>query len=86
MEKGEAGRLGVDELLARWALDEGIIELRNGEYRLTGGERESGGGNSGYFSDGQGRDNGMQGVKREADQVDGGERMDEAVMLDTELG
>ena len=85
MEKGEAGRLGVDELLARWALDEGIIELRNGEYRLTGGERESGGGNGGYFSDGQGRDNGMQGVKREADQMDGGERMDDAVMLDTEL-
>lgn len=85
MEKGEAGRLGVDDLLARWALDEGIIEMRGGEYRLTGGERESGGGNGGYFSDGQGRDNSMQGVKREADQMDGGDRIEEAVMLDTEL-
>ena len=26
MEKGEANRLGIDRLLARWALDEGIIE------------------------------------------------------------
>ncbi|KAM0259100.1 hypothetical protein ACHAQJ_003471 [Trichoderma viride] len=35
MEKGEAQRLGVDKLLAEWALDEGIIELKSdGEYRL----------------------------------------------------
>jgi hypothetical protein len=35
MEKGEAQRLGIDKLLAEWALDEGIIELRSdGEYRL----------------------------------------------------
>jgi hypothetical protein len=41
MEKGEAGRLGVDRLLARWALEEGIVERRdNGEYRLTGSETE----------------------------------------------
>ncbi|OTB09956.1 hypothetical protein K445DRAFT_386924 [Daldinia sp. EC12] len=38
MEKGEAGRLGVDRLLAKWALDEGIIERRDdGEYRLCSG-------------------------------------------------
>lgn len=41
MEKGEAGRLGVDKLLARWALEEGIIERRgDGEYRLIGTERK----------------------------------------------
>ncbi|KAI0015133.1 hypothetical protein F4780DRAFT_116135 [Xylariomycetidae sp. FL0641] len=35
MEKGESARLGVDRLLAKWALDEGIIERKeNGEYRL----------------------------------------------------
>ncbi|PFH56847.1 hypothetical protein XA68_15864 [Ophiocordyceps unilateralis] len=35
MEKGEAQSLGVDALLARWALDEGIIEAKgDGEYRL----------------------------------------------------
>jgi hypothetical protein len=54
MEKGEAGRLGVDKLLARWALEEGIIERRgDGEYRLIGTERESGAG-AGYYSDGNG--------------------------------
>ena len=53
MEKGEANRLGVDRLLARWALDEGIIERReDGEYRLCGTERE--GGVGGYYSDGNG--------------------------------
>lgn len=40
MEKGEAGRMGVDKLLAKWALDEGIIERVGGpneeKYRLTG--------------------------------------------------
>ncbi|KAK4121041.1 hypothetical protein N657DRAFT_683158 [Parathielavia appendiculata] len=37
MEKGEANRMGVDRLLAKWALDEGIIEsVVNGEYRLCG--------------------------------------------------
>ncbi len=49
MEKGEAQRLGVDRLLAKYALDEGIIERKDdGEYRLCGwasggtGEREPG--------------------------------------------
>lgn len=38
MEKSEAARLGVDRLLAKWALDENIIELKeDGEYRLTSG-------------------------------------------------
>lgn len=38
MEKGEAGRMGIDQLLAKWALDENIIEnLGDGEYRLCGG-------------------------------------------------
>lgn len=50
MEKGEAGRLGVDKLLARWALEEGIIERReDGEYRLCGQDRESQ--PAGYYSD-----------------------------------
>lgn len=53
MEKGEANRLGVDRLLARWALEEGIIERKeDGEYRLCGTERE--GGVGGYYSDGNG--------------------------------
>ncbi|KAH6605491.1 hypothetical protein Trco_004644 [Trichoderma cornu-damae] len=35
MEKGEGQRLGIDKLLAEWALDEGIIEMKSdGEYRL----------------------------------------------------
>jgi hypothetical protein len=38
MEKGEAHRMGVDQLLAKWALDECIIEDHgDGEYRLCGG-------------------------------------------------
>lgn len=38
MEKGEAHRMGVDQLLAKWALDESIIEDHgDGEYRLCGG-------------------------------------------------
>jgi hypothetical protein len=38
MEKGEANRMGVDRLLAKWALDEGIIEDQgDGEYKLCGG-------------------------------------------------
>lgn len=46
MEKGEAARLGVDRLLAKWALDEGVIERKeDGEYRLCSGpgsgEKES---------------------------------------------
>jgi hypothetical protein len=54
MEKGEAGRLGVDRLLAKWALDQGIIERKeDGEYRLIGTEREAGAG-AGYYSDGNG--------------------------------
>lgn len=85
MEKGEAGRLGVDGLLAEWALNEGIIEMRGGEYRLVGAERD--GAQGGYFSDGQGQGghsqqrepgNG-QGVKREHDEMQresgGGEEM-----------
>ncbi|KAK4104344.1 hypothetical protein N658DRAFT_505070 [Parathielavia hyrcaniae] len=37
MEKGEANRMGVDRLLAKWALEEGIIEgVGDGEYRLCG--------------------------------------------------
>ncbi|KAI1380692.1 hypothetical protein F4677DRAFT_404329 [Hypoxylon crocopeplum] len=62
MEKGEANRLGVDRLLAKWALDEGIIERRDdGEYRLCSGtninpERESAGNNTEYHSDGNKRD------------------------------
>jgi hypothetical protein len=53
MEKGEANRLGVDRLLARWALEESIIERKeDGEYRLCGTERE--GGVGGYYSDGNG--------------------------------
>ncbi|CZT09040.1 uncharacterized protein RAG0_13921 [Rhynchosporium agropyri] len=61
MEKGEAGRLGVDKLLARWALEQGIIERKeDGELRLVGTERESGAG-AGYYSDG----NGGVGPKRE---------------------
>jgi hypothetical protein len=39
MEKGEADRLGVDRLLARWALEEGIIErVGESQYRLSGSE------------------------------------------------
>jgi hypothetical protein len=54
MEKGEASRLGVDRLLAKWALDENIIERKeDGEYRLVGTEREGG---SGYLSDGTKRE------------------------------
>ncbi|KAF7873975.1 hypothetical protein EAF04_002647 [Stromatinia cepivora] len=64
MEKGEANRLGVDKHLARWALDEAIIEPKgdgSNEYRLCGTEREgsgvlTGNGNaSGYYSDGGGK-------------------------------
>ncbi|KAL4723781.1 hypothetical protein ACLX1H_009425 [Fusarium chlamydosporum] len=49
MEKGEGGgRLGVDGLLAQWALDEGIIERKaDGEYRLSTTNGMGGGGNSG---------------------------------------
>lgn len=62
MEKGEAGRLGVDRLLAKWALEEGIIERRDdGEYRLCTGsssifDREPGGNHVDYQSDGNKRD------------------------------
>ncbi|EPE29352.1 hypothetical protein GLAREA_00512 [Glarea lozoyensis ATCC 20868] len=53
MEKGEAGRLGVDKLLARWAYENGIIERRDDHtYRLVGAEREGNAG--GYYSDGNG--------------------------------
>jgi hypothetical protein len=47
MERGEAQRMGVDGLLAEWALDENIIEQKDdGEYKLCsqgngGGDRDS---------------------------------------------
>ncbi|KAI3326436.1 hypothetical protein HD806DRAFT_487262 [Xylariaceae sp. AK1471] len=61
MEKGEADRLGVDRLLAKWALDEGIIERKeDGEYRLCSGNGSSaekeGNHNTEYHSDGNKRD------------------------------
>ena len=44
MEKGEAQRLGVDELLTKWALEEGVIEkVGDGEYRLTAASSVGGG-------------------------------------------
>lgn len=67
MEKGEASRLGVDRLLAKWALDEGIIERKeDGEYRLCGTERE--GNSAGYHSDG---------TKREMD-----DRTEDSILVD----
>jgi hypothetical protein len=78
MEKGEAGRLGVDRLLARWALDEGIIERKDdGEYRLCGTERE-GGMSAGYYSDGNG---GLMAGKREM-MDDGMGREGDSMLLD----
>ncbi|RYP38738.1 hypothetical protein DL767_002478 [Monosporascus sp. MG133] len=62
MEKGEASRLGVDRLLAKWALAENIIEWKeDGEYRLcsnntSNGEKESNNLAAGYHSDGSKRD------------------------------
>jgi hypothetical protein len=47
MEKGEGQSLGIDRLLAQWALDEGIVEPKSdGEYRLcaTNGQGGSGSG------------------------------------------
>ena len=39
MEKGEASRMGVDRMLAKWAFEEGIIERQDdGEYKLVAGE------------------------------------------------
>jgi hypothetical protein len=71
MEKGEAGRLGVDKLLARWAYDNGIIERKDDHtYRLVGTEREGNAG--GYYSDGNGVD------KKELDEKGGSE----AITLD----
>ncbi|KAI0206880.1 hypothetical protein F4808DRAFT_10670 [Astrocystis sublimbata] len=63
MEKGEADGLGVDPLLTKWALDEGIIERKSdGGYRLcnnngTGSstERENNQGTE-YHSDGNKRE------------------------------
>jgi hypothetical protein len=78
MEKGEAGQLGVDRLLARWALDEGIIERKeDGEYRLCGTERE-GGMSAGYYSDGNG---GVMAGKREVDDSGMGKEGD-SMLLD----
>ncbi|KAL2128385.1 hypothetical protein VTI74DRAFT_9255 [Chaetomium olivicolor] len=63
MEKGEANRMGVDGLLAQWALDEGIIEtVAEGEYRLCGGngmggnERETSSNGGKALSDGARRE------------------------------
>ncbi|KAI8310830.1 hypothetical protein K4K59_007957 [Colletotrichum sp. SAR11_240] len=56
MEKGEGQRLGVDRLLAKWALDEGIIERKeDGEYRLCAGNGAVGGG-GGTVSGGDSKD------------------------------
>lgn len=56
MERGEAPRMGVDRLLAKWALDEGIIErLDDGEYKLVAtngvGGPEANANNSSFVSD-----------------------------------
>jgi hypothetical protein len=54
MEKGDAPRLGVDRMLAKWALEEGIIERQDdGEYRLTAGNGADGRdlNNSSFLSD-----------------------------------
>ncbi|CCF42922.1 hypothetical protein CH063_02946 [Colletotrichum higginsianum] len=63
MEKGEGQRLGVDRLLAKWALDEGIIERKgDGEYRLCAGNGPGpvpggvGGGGGGIAVSGDGRE------------------------------
>ncbi|KAI1178636.1 hypothetical protein F4777DRAFT_80473 [Nemania sp. FL0916] len=61
MEKGEADRLGVDRLLAKWALEEGIIERKeDGHYRLCSGNGSSAekdnNHNTEYHSDGNKRD------------------------------
>lgn len=43
MEKGDGLRIGVDTLLAKWALEEGIIErLDNGTYRFCAMEEANG--------------------------------------------
>lgn len=60
MEKGDGPTIGVDALLAQWALDEGIIErLENGEYRFASTEDANGLGmrrdslvNGSFMSDG----------------------------------
>ena len=68
MEKGEASPLGIDRLLAKWALDQGIIERKeDGEYRLCGQEREGNG--VGYHSDAT--------TKKEVDN-----KIEDAIMLD----
>ena len=65
MEKSEANRMEVDPLLAKWALDEGIIEsLGDGEYRLCAGIG-SGAGENHLNSNGKLPSNG--GVKPEDD-------------------
>ncbi|KAK0719496.1 hypothetical protein B0H67DRAFT_154049 [Lasiosphaeris hirsuta] len=56
MEKGEAQRLGVDGMLAKWALEEGIIERQeDGEYKLCAGNGPGSGerdvNNSSFLSD-----------------------------------
>jgi hypothetical protein len=55
MEKGEAQRMGVDRLLAKWALDEGIIEPKgNGEYKLCNQPGTSNGRDSSAHQNGNG--------------------------------
>jgi hypothetical protein len=61
MEKGEAGRMGVDRWLAEWAVEEGIIEVVEGdgsggkkEYRLCPGNGLGSGGGGGVGSGGSG--------------------------------
>ncbi|KAK2625871.1 hypothetical protein QTJ16_005183 [Diplocarpon rosae] len=76
MEKGEAACLGVDNLLARWALEQAIIERKeDGEYKLVGTEREGGSG-AGYFSDGNG------GVRPKREMGDDGNRVNDGMLLD----
>lgn len=60
MEKGDGLKIGVDGMLAKWALDEGIIEqTENGEYRFAAQEDINGFGmrrdsiiNTSFMSDG----------------------------------
>lgn len=61
MEKGDGLRIGVDRLLAKWALEEGIIEHADdgGEYRFASQEEMGGSGprrdsviNSSFISEG----------------------------------
>ncbi|KAI9150412.1 LOW QUALITY PROTEIN: hypothetical protein HJFPF1_10178 [Paramyrothecium foliicola] len=51
MEKGEGQSLGVDRLLAQWALDEGIVEPKDdGEYRLCASHGQGGSNGAGALT------------------------------------